>query len=109
MQDRPHQCTYVAQENVVILPHSAAVDFAGIDHPDVRFPAFCWEHSLLPCACMGCLHPRRACRCACMDDRCKQTPMLQVGKHFEGRDPARMEYVPNAYLRYRYPEDWGES
>ena len=30
----------------------------------------------------------------------------QVGKHFEGKQPGRMAYVPNAYLRYRYPEDW---
>jgi hypothetical protein len=31
---------------------------------------------------------------------------VQVGKHFEGKQPGRMAYVPNAYLRYRYPEDW---
>ena len=30
---------------------------------------------------------------------------MQVGKYFEGRHPGRMEYVPNAYLRYRYPDD----
>jgi hypothetical protein len=35
MQDRPHQCTYVAQENVVVVPPSCN-DFPGIDHPDVR-------------------------------------------------------------------------
>ena len=36
MQDRPHQCTYVAQENILIVPPCCA-DFPGIDHPDVRY------------------------------------------------------------------------
>ena len=35
----------------------------------------------------------------------RPTACMQVGKHFEGRLPGRMEYMPNAYLRYRYPDD----
>ena len=34
---------------------------------------------------------------------CHVTGEAQVGKHFEGREPGRMLFLPNAYLRWRYP------
>ena len=33
-------------------------------------------------------------------------PVLQIGEYFEGIEPDESCYLVNAYLNYRYPEDW---
>lgn len=34
------------------------------------------------------------------------TQSIQIGEYFEGIEPEESCYKVNAYLNYRYPEDW---
>ncbi|CAL8465273.1 g4808 [Coccomyxa elongata] len=58
-EDRPMQSTYVAQENIMLVPHQVV---RQVYHPE-------------------------------------------VGRYFDGIQPGKYCYTPNAYLHFRYPDD----
>ncbi|DBA89655.1 TPA: hypothetical protein ACH3X2_004547 [Trebouxia sp. C0005] len=92
-RDRPFQSTYVAQENIVRptptpTPSTTATTGSSGEasevwdiwnNRDVLAPH--WEHSL-------------------------QVQHPDIGEYFEGIEPDASCYHVNAYLNFRFPEDW---
>ncbi len=104
VRDRPVQCTYVPQDNIQLLAEAqqqeaaaaAAASAAGTTSKATSSSAGAGTSTTSTTSSSSSSAPLSI-----------QHP--NMGKYFDGLVPGRGQYVPNAYLRSRYPHDYVEE